>query len=110
MIRKLPLLALLTVFVFGLPASAPADYAKLGKRCKRVVFTPQSDDVADNIFKREISCKRARRVVKIVRRKGDLTPLGFSCSYRSHDPNDGLAHTDFVCFNTGNRRVSWAQF
>lgn len=91
-------------------APAQADYAAKGKRCKRVAFTPQSDDVADNIFKREISCKRARKIVKIVRRQGDLTPMGFTCRYREHNPDDGLAHTDFVCTNTGNRRVSWAQF
>jgi hypothetical protein len=75
-----------------------------------VVFTPQSDDVADSIFKREISCRRARRIVTIVRRRGDRTPLGFSCRFRSHDPRNGLGHMDAVCTNTGNRRVSWAQY
>ena len=99
---------LLALLVAAVPA--PADYARKGERCKRVVFTPQSDDVADNIYKREISCKRARKIVKIVRRQGDRTPQGFSCRYREHNPNNGLAHTDFVCTNTGNRRVSWAQF
>jgi hypothetical protein len=110
MTRKLPFLAFFVLLIFAFPASAPADYANIGKRCKRVVFTPQSDDVADNIYKREISCKRARRIVRIVRRKGDLTPMGFTCRYRAHDPDNGLGHTDFRCTNSGNRRVSWAQY
>ena len=107
--RKLLFLFVALTLVFA-AAPASSHYASKGKRCKRVVFTPQSDDVADSIYKREISCKRARRIVKIVRRQGDLTPLGFYCIYRSHDPSNGLAHTDFRCTNSGNRRVSWVQY
>ena len=106
--RALPLVALGALLVTALPA--PAHYAARGDKCRRVVFTPQSDDVADSIRKREISCRRARRIVTIVRRQGDRTPLGFSCRFRSHDPRNGLAHMDAVCTNTGNRRVSWAQY
>jgi hypothetical protein len=91
-------------------APAPGHYPARGEKCRKVVFTPQSDDVATNISKREMSCRTARRIVTIVRRKGDRTPLGFRCKFRSHDPYNGLAHFDAVCTNTGNRRVSWVQY
>ena len=98
------------IAVLAAAVPAPAHYAAKGEKCRRVVFTPQSDDVADSIRKREISCRRARRIVTIVRRGGDRTPQGFTCRFRSHDPRNGLAHTDIICTNTGNRRVSWAQY
>ena len=102
------LVALSALLVAAFPA--PAHFAAKGEKCRRVVFTPQSDDVATNIRKREISCRRARRIVTIYRRQGDRTPLGFTCRFRAHDPDNGLGHTDALCWNTGNRRVSWAQY
>ena len=101
-------MAVIALLVAAWPA--PAHFAAKGEKCRRVVFTPQSDDVATNIHKREISCRRARRIVTIYRRQGDRTPLGFTCRFRAHDPDNGLGHTDALCWNTGNRRVSWAQY
>jgi len=108
MIRKLAFLLVTIGLVAAMPAQA--HYRGKGEKCKPVKFTPQSDDVAGNIRKREISCKRARRIVTIVRRRGDTTPQGWSCSHRAHDPFNGLAHTDWVCVNTGNRWLKWAQY
>ena len=106
--RALPAVVFGALLLFAFPA--PAHFAAKGEKCRRVVFTPQSDDAADNIRKREISCRRARRIVTIYRRQGDRTPMGFQCRFRSHDPRNGLGHTDALCWNTGNRRVSWAQY
>ena len=108
MLRKLTLLVIAVGLVAAMPAQA--HYPGKGEKCKPVKFTPQSDDVASSIRKREISCRRARRIVTIVRRKGDLTPQGWSCGYRAHDPSDGLGHTDFRCTNTGGRWLKWAQY
>jgi hypothetical protein len=110
MMRKLPVLSLAMLVVLVAAAPAPAHYRAIGKKCRDVKFAAQTDDVAGEIHKREISCKRARRIVTIVRRQRDLTPMGFLCRSRAHDPFNGLAHTDYLCWNTGNRRVSWAQY
>ena len=101
-------LAALAVLLVALPA--PAHYSGKGEPCKRVAFTPQSDDVASDIRKREISCKRARRIVTIFRREGDRSPLGFSCRFRGHDPKFGQGHTDAMCTNTGGRWIRWVQY
>jgi hypothetical protein len=106
--RLAPVVALAALLAAAAPA--PGHYPSRGEKCRKVVFTPQSDDVATNIAKREMSCRTARRIVTIVRRKGDRTPLGFDCRFRSHDPDTGLAHLDAVCTNTGHRRVSWVQY
>lgn len=104
----LALAAALTLALAGGPASA--HYAARGMHCGQINFTPQSDDVASAIYARNVSCRTARRMVKIYRRQGDRTPLGFRCSFRGHDPRYGLGHGDAVCKASGDRRVSWAQY
>ena len=105
--RIAPLLALALLFAVAAPASA--HYAPKGQKCKRVVFTPQSDDVADSIRARGVTCRRARRIVRMIRYNRDKTPFDFRCRGRGHDPTNGLAHSDILC-TKGERRVTWAQY
>jgi hypothetical protein len=105
---KLALLfaVLAVALVTAVPASA--HYRSIGKHCGSIQFTPQSDDGASSIYAKNVKCRTARRIVRAVRR-GNASPLDFTCRSRGHDPRNGLAHSDVVC-TRANRRVSWAAY
>jgi hypothetical protein len=98
--------ALALVLVASVPASA--HYRGVGKRCGSIVFTPQSDDAASSIRAKNVTCRRARRIVRAIRR-GNNSPFDYNCRGRGHDPSNGLAHTDVIC-TKGDRRVTWANY
>jgi hypothetical protein len=88
-------------------APASAHYKPRGKDCGAIAFTPQTDEGASDIHAKNITCKRARRIVRIWH-NGDESPRDFTCRARDHDDPNGLAHQDVVC-RRGERRVSWAE-
>jgi hypothetical protein len=101
---------LITALALVLAAAVPASahYRGVGKRCGSIQFTPQSDDGASAIRAKNVSCRRARRIVRAIRR-GNNSPFGYNCRGRGHDPANGLAHTDVIC-TKGDRRVTWAAY
>lgn len=101
---SLLLAALALALVTAVPASA--HYRSVGKHCGAIAFTPQTDEGASAIYAKRVKCRNARRIVRAYRR-GNESPLDFTCRSRRHDPEGGLAHTDVVC-RRANRRVSWA--
>ena len=100
------LAAALVLALFAAPAGA--HYREIGRDCGHIGFTPNTDEVSSDIHASHTSCRTARRIVRR-HKAGDRTPLGYRCRTRTHDPDDGLAHSDVVC-KRGARRVSWAAF
>ena len=88
-------------------APASAHYRAVGKDCGAIAFTPQTDEGASDIYAKNTSCRKARRVVRAWHR-GDESPRRYTCRARDHDDPQGLAHQDVVC-RRGNRRVSFAE-
>jgi hypothetical protein len=101
---------LFAVLALALVTASPASahYRPVGKDCGSIAFTPQTDEGASAIRAKNVKCSTARRIVRAVRR-GNNSPLDFTCRSRDHDPRRGLAHTDVVC-TRANRRVSWAAY
>ena len=104
MIRAL--LLSLAVLALAVPA-AGAHYKPRGKSCGSVAFQDQTDCGASAIYAKSVKCRTARRMVREYH-NGDRSPRGFSCVRRSHDPTNGLAHTDVKCTRDGYRRVTFA--
>jgi hypothetical protein len=98
--------ALALMLVAAVPASA--HYRGVGQHCGSIQFTPQSDDGASAIRAKNVSCNRARRIVRAIRR-GNNSPFDYNCRGRGHDPSNGLAHQDVIC-TKGDRRVTWAAY
>ena len=104
--RLIPVVAAAALLLLAAAAPAGAHYYNPGaKDSGFIVFTPQTDDGASSIMAKNLSCKKARRLVKVLNR-GDSTPLGFRCRSRSHDA--GLAHADVRC-KRGSRVVTFAR-
>jgi hypothetical protein len=92
----------------GLVAAVPASAHYTVNRCGSIAFTPQTDEGASAIRAHNMTCRAARRLVRAYH-DGDRSPSGFTCRSRSHDPPDGLAHSDVIC-TRGVRRVTWAAY
>jgi hypothetical protein len=104
--RLIPVVAAAALLLLAAAAPAGAHYSNPGaKDCGFIVFTPQTDDGASAIMARNLSCRKARRIVKAINR-GNATPFGFSCKSRAHD--EGLAHADVRC-RKGSRVVTYAR-
>ena len=99
----------LVALAVAAPAPAGAHYREIGRDCGQIGFEEQTDFVAGDIHAYRVTCRTARRLVRRWTVAGDRTPLDFRCRRRTHDPDDGLAHSDVVC-KRGTRRVSWAAF
>lgn len=103
------LLAVAALLPAAAAAPAGAHYREIGRDCGQVGFEPNTDFAAGDIHASRVRCRTARRLVRRYTVAGDRTPLDFRCRSRTHDPDDGLAHSDVVC-KRGTRRVSWAAF
>jgi hypothetical protein len=104
--RLIPVAAATALLLLAVAAPAGAHYSNPGaKDCGFIVFTPQSDDGASAIMAKNLSCKKARRLVRALNR-GSERPLGFACKSRSHDFQ--LAHADVRC-KRGDRVVTFAR-
>jgi hypothetical protein len=104
--RLIPVVAAAALLLLAVAAPAGAHYSNPGARdCGFIVFTPQSDDGASAIMAKNLSCSKARRIVKAINR-GNARPFGFRCKSRSHDA--GLAHADVRC-KKGSRVVTYAR-
>ena len=102
----IPVAAATALLLLAVAAPAGAHYSNSGaKDCGFIVFTPQSDDGASSIMAKNLSCKKARRIVRAINR-GAESPFGFSCKSRSHDFQ--LAHADVRC-KRGSRVVTYAR-
>ena len=102
----IPVAAATALLLLAVAAPAGAHYSNPGARdCGFIVFTPQSDDGASSIMAKNLSCKKARRLVKALNR-GASKPLGFTCKSRSHDFQ--LAHADVRC-KRSSRVVTFAR-
>ena len=96
------------LLLLAVAAPAGAHYSNPGaKDCGVIVFTPQSDDGASSIMARNLSCNKARRIVRAINR-GNERPFGFTCTSRGHDPANFIAHADIRC-KRGSRVVTWAR-
>ncbi len=99
--------ALLVLLLLGPVAPASAGHAL--KSCRHVAFTPNSDDMAAGIRVRGVSCTFARDFI----RDFDAAPAerygGYTCSWRSVDSSDSLAHTRFRC-SRGTRLIFWKRY
>jgi hypothetical protein len=99
--------ALLVLLLLG--PVAPASAHPVSKSCRHVAFTPNSDDMAAGIRARGVSCAFARDFIRVfdaapAERYGDYT-----CSWRSVDSPDSLAHTRFRC-TRGTRVIFWKRY
>jgi len=104
--RLIPVAAAAALLLLAAAAPAGAHYDNPGaKDCGFIVFTPQTDDGASSIMAKNLSCKKARRIVKAINR-GSSRPFGFRCKSRAHDFQ--LAHADVRC-KRGNRVVTYAR-
>ena len=91
-------------------APASAHYDDVGKPCRAIMFEPNTDSGASDIYAKNVKCRTARRLVRAYR-NGDRSPLEFRCRGRAHDPTNGLGHRDVVCTRAGGfRRVSFALY
>ena len=79
----------------AVPASAHYDNPR-SKYCGFIVFEENTDSGASGIEARGVSCNKARRMVKAVRR-GNTRPFGFRCTLRDHDDPMFIAHSDVKC-------------
>jgi hypothetical protein len=73
-------------------------YPLKGKPCKLVVFTPNSDDVAAEIEAKNVSCKKLRRLIRLIDSGDDISP--WVCTSRVRQDGDrksGIAHADYRC-------------
>ena len=94
------------LLLLAVVAPAGAHYSNPGsKYCGYIVFVPNTDSGASGIEARGVSCNKARRMAKAVRR-GNLRPFGFSCKQRAHDDPMFIAHNDVRCKSRG-RVVTW---
>jgi hypothetical protein len=97
--------AALLLLVAAAPASAHYTNAK-SRYCGFIVFQPNTDSGASGIEAKRVSCNKARRMVKAVRR-GNERPFNFRCTIRRHDDDPKfIAHADVKC-KRGNRVVTW---
>jgi hypothetical protein len=104
--RLIPVVAAAALLLLAAAAPAGAHYDNPGaKACGFIVFTPQTDDGASAIMARNVSCTKARRIVRAIER-GNERPFGFRCKSRSHDFQ--LAHADVRC-KKGSRVVTYAR-
>ena len=102
----LSLVAAVALLSLSVAAPAGAHYKNPGaKNCGYIVFTPQTDDGASSIRAKNVSCKKARRIVRVINRGNDR-PFNFRCTSRGHDA--GLAHADVRC-KRGSRVVTYAR-
>ncbi len=88
---------------------APASAHHVSKSCRHVAFTPNSDDMAAGIRVKGVSCAFARDFI----RDFDAAPAerygGYTCSWRSVDSPDSLAHTRLRCIR-GTRVIFWKRY
>jgi hypothetical protein len=102
----IPVAAATALLLLAVAAPAGAHYSNPGaKDCGFIVFTPQTDDGASSIMAKNLSCAKARRIVRAINR-GNEKPFGFTCKSRSHDFQ--LAHADVRC-KRGSRVVTYAR-
>ena len=103
---SLSLAAAVALLAMSVAAPAGAHPKNPGaKKCGYIVFTPQTDDAASYIRAKNVSCTRARRIVRAIDR-GNERPFNFSCTSRPHD--SGLGHADVRC-KRGSRIVSYVR-
>ena len=99
--------ALLVLLLLGPVAPASAHHGL--KSCRHVAFTPDSDDMAAGIRKKGVRCAFARDFI----RRFDSAPAerygDYTCSWRSVDSPDSLAHTRFRC-TRGTRVIFWKRY
>ena len=102
----LTLVAAAALLALSVAAPAGAHPKNPGaKKCGYIVFTPQTDDAASYIRAKDVSCNRARRIVRAIDR-GNERPFNFSCTSRPHD--SGLGHADVRC-TRGSRVVTYVR-
>lgn len=87
----------------------PASAHDVSRSCEHVAFTPNSDDMAAGIRTTGVSCTFARDFIRDFDAAGTLRYRGYTCTARSVDPPDGLAHTRFRC-TRGSQVISWKRY
>jgi hypothetical protein len=84
-------------------------HTHVSKSCRHVAFTPNSDDMAAGIRVERVSCTFARNFIRDFDEAPAERYRGYTCTWRSVDPADSLAHTRFRC-TRGTRVIFWKRY